>query len=769
MGRQRHGGGPAHASQASVDLPDCLVSQHPARSDAVAWVVADILGGEPDDTLLGHARGTHGNPFLLVELLQGLAEEGIVALDSGRVILLEDRLPRRVSDDMRQRLSRLPESAETVAHAAASLGRRFTVTDLAEMSDVALPELLPALRTLADASIISEYGDRLAFGHDLVRDAVRSSVSASTRRALDRRGVEVLLAGGALPVEVAAQLAQSAEPGDRLAVATLFEAADAVGPTDPAASAELAGRALGLANVDDPLRGPLVARRAVSLFAAGLGQEAKAFADTALREVLPPEQQARVRLTIASMFVLSPDVRAENARQALAIPSLPLDLRAWLEALVFHNLVVAGRTAAAAEVLDRVRETVDAGGAREARFALELAWAGFEYQLFGFEAALDHLDIAARTGTSEDVRVRLAHFFRSWALAALDRFDEALTSTEEGIAAAQRDRQNWALHIFETWKGLQALHTGRLGDAALALDGRFSATDAHLVVGIIDAAGVAGLGRLRLHQGDERGVREVAQVCQVMLAASPPSTRRQAAWFLATRAMAQGDAARAHRMLCALGEDERLALLPLFPHDVADDARLVHIALAVGDDELVRHTSAVAERRRQRNPGVASVGAATAHVRGLSHSSAADLQEASTLFGEASRPLAQAAALEDLGCQLLEDGDTERAIGAFDRALVLDVDAGAAWDGARVRQRLRELGVRRRVVHADTSASGWASLTPAETAVAELVVDGRTNREIAQQLFISPHTVNAHLRHVFDKTGVRSRVELTRMAVDRDE
>ncbi len=163
--------------------------------------------------------------------------------------------------------------------------------------------------------------------------------------------MDVLLARGALPVEVASQLAQSAEPGDRMAVATLFEAAEALGSTDPAASAELAERALSLANLDDPLRGPLVARRAVSLFAAGLGQEAKAFADTALREVLPPEQQARVRLTIASMFVLSPDVRADNARQALAIGSLPHDLRAWLEALVLHNLVVAGRTAAAAEVL----------------------------------------------------------------------------------------------------------------------------------------------------------------------------------------------------------------------------------------------------------------------------------------------------------------------------------------------------------------------------------------------------------------------------------
>jgi DNA-binding CsgD family transcriptional regulator len=60
-------------------------------------------------------------------------------------------------------------------------------------------------------------------------------------------------------------------------------------------------------------------------------------------------------------------------------------------------------------------------------------------------------------------------------------------------------------------------------------------------------------------------------------------------------------------------------------------------------------------------------------------------------------------------------------------------------------------------------------LTPAESAVAELVTEGRTNREIAEQLFISPHTVSAHLRHVFEKMGVKSRVELTRAAARRNQ
>jgi DNA-binding CsgD family transcriptional regulator len=52
--------------------------------------------------------------------------------------------------------------------------------------------------------------------------------------------------------------------------------------------------------------------------------------------------------------------------------------------------------------------------------------------------------------------------------------------------------------------------------------------------------------------------------------------------------------------------------------------------------------------------------------------------------------------------------------------------------------------------------------------VVELVTEGRTNREIAEQLFLSPHTVSAHLRHVFEKLGLKSRVELTRVAAERN-
>jgi DNA-binding CsgD family transcriptional regulator len=64
--------------------------------------------------------------------------------------------------------------------------------------------------------------------------------------------------------------------------------------------------------------------------------------------------------------------------------------------------------------------------------------------------------------------------------------------------------------------------------------------------------------------------------------------------------------------------------------------------------------------------------------------------------------------------------------------------------------------------------SGWSSLTEAELRVVRLVVAGRTNREIAGQLYLSWHTVNSHLRHVLLKLDLHSRVDLTRVAILHD-
>jgi DNA-binding CsgD family transcriptional regulator len=738
----------------------------PLDQAGVAQLAADVLQATPDGALLKMTERAGGSPFLLVELLSGLREEELVRVESGRAELVESRLPHRVTESMRRRLERMSDPARQAVTVAAALGRRFSLSDLAAMLDVPPSGLLVPVEELIHANLLVERDDELCFRHDLIFEAVRTSVPLSLRRALDRQAATVLLAAGALPVEVATQLAASAEPGDEVAITTLLKAAEALGTTDPGAAADLSQRAFELAPRQHPLRGLLVAETAVWLHAAARGEEAKAFADTALRDVLPAAQEAEVRLSIAGMFAISPDVRAETGRQALAIPGLPENLRARHLAFLFHNLQTAGRLEEARAILVEAKTAVQECHDVAGQFVLELAESGLMYADGRFGLALELVEAALRSSlaVSDDTRGHLTRQWRCDVLTALDRLDESLQMAAENVTAAQRDRQGWALAVFETGRGRQLLQMGRLPDAAAILEEHFTPDAAHQVVSVLGAAGVGALGRVALHTGDRGLARQAAEIAHVMLDQSVPGVRAHAAWLLALQAMADGDPPGAHRWLCALGEDERMSILPLHPMDVADEVRLVRIALAVQDHELAVHAVASAQRRSAVNPDVRSLAAAAAHVDGLLRHSRQCLAEAVKFFEGGSRPLALASALEDLGAITVKNGDTQHAVDAFTRALELYAHAGAAWDAGRVRGRLRALGVHRRLVSARRPGRGWAAMTDSELAVARLVAQGLSNREVAERLFVSPHTVSGHLRHVFTKLDVNSRAELTRLA-----
>ena len=784
MGRQRDVGGaspigwvvafrPGQGSPQIRSALDFLEGQGavkivlgPLDQCGVAQMAADALGADPDSELLRMAERPAGSPFLLVELLSGLREEGLVRIESGRAELVEWRLPHRVSQSMRLRLERMSDSARQVATVASTLGRRFSLDDVAAMLNLSPSELLAPVDELIHADLLAECDGRLLFGHDLILEAVRASVPVSVRRSLDRQAASVLLAGGALPVEVATQLAESAEPGDEVAITTLLKAAEALGTTDPGAAADLSQRALELAPQRHPLRGPLVAQTAVWLHAAGRGKEAKTFADSALHQAFPPEQEAEVRLSIAGMFAISSDVRAEECRQALALPGLPAHIRARHSALLFHNLVTAGRWAEARAMLEEVTLAVRGCEDVAARFALELAQSGLMYADGEFPASLEMVERALRTGlrTSDETRGHLTYQWRCDLLTMADRLEESLQMSTEGVASAQRDRQGWALSIFETGRGRQLLQMGRLADAAATLEGQLPVDMAPQIVSVLDAAGVVALGRVAMHMGEPGLSRQAREIAQVMLGQSAPSVRRHAAWLLALQEMAGGDAVRAHEWLRALGEEERLSIVPLFPMDVADETRLIRIALAAQDDELAARAAGAAQHRAQLNPQIRSIAAAAAHARGLLDHNRKDLAEAVGLYEGGPRPLACAAALEDWGVAFVDGGETDEAVEEFGRALELYAQAGAAWDAGRVRGRLRALGVRRRLVAPQRPGRGWAAMTESELAVARLVAQGLTNREVAERLFVSQHTVSGHLRHVFAKLDVNSRVELARLA-----
>ncbi|MFI5776004.1 AAA family ATPase [Nocardia sp. NPDC051570] len=758
------------AGSALADVVDRLASQgarritlEPLTEPAVAELAADVMQAIPDQPLLELAADAAGNPFFLVELLRGLREERLVRIEDGMATLVEARLPKRVAIGMRQRLARLSESARQLAAAAASLGRGFTVAELASMLGVPAASLLTPVEQLLDAGVFAERADRLGFRHDIIREAVRDSTTVSARRALDRQAVDVLLAAGAIPVEVAAQLATSAEPGDEVAIGLLEDAAGTLGQRDPAAAAELTCRALALIPAGHEAAGRLVATTTILLHAAGKTDDAQTFARKHLRDVVPAAQEAAVFLSLASMFALSPDVRAEAGQRALALRDLSDRDRAKHQARLAYNLIQAGRPDEATQQVQQSRETVERSGDLAARSILRLAEGALRYVDGHFEDALAAHEQAMRDGfgPGEETREWVTRQWRSELLAVLDRFDESLELIATGIAAANRERQAFALDFFETWRGRQLFQTGRLADAAAALEGRFDATGGTPVVGGLYAAGVVALGRVAIHTGDERQRRETTTVARRMLTDGTPANRAHGGWLLALAAMADGKPADARAALDAAGSAGRIT--PLYPIDVTDDPQLVRIALAAGDSRLAADTVAAAEQRARRNPGIRSVRAAAAHARGLLSTDVALLEEACQLFEAVPRPMAHASALEDLGVAQLRTGATESGLDTLGRALVRYSDAGAIWDAGRVRGRLRANGVRRRLVTNTRPNTGWASLTDSELAVVRLISQGLTNRETAERLFISPHTVNSHLRHAFTKLEVNSRLELARV------
>jgi tetratricopeptide (TPR) repeat protein len=347
---------------------------------------------------------------------------------------------------------------------------------------------------------------------------------------------------------------------------------------------------------------------------------------------------------------------------------------------------------------------VAAGGRldRVARFPLALSEGGLHYMDGDFTRALERFETILRDEFADPhgLDELLTRLWRSQALLALDREEDALQEIDRIIAESLKRGFSWFLHVAEITRGQMLLGLGRVEDASV-LNGRF---DPHgpPVVTVMDASGVVALGRLALHTGDGREVRQTTEIAKAMLNESTPGVRRHAAWLLSLQATAEGDLRQAHQWLCAMGESDRKHVLQRLWRDMADEPQMVRIALATGDRELAESAAVDANRRAELSPGVPSLDAIAAHATGLLNSDIDALSEAVSLFERSPRSLALAAAYEDLGLAHGRQGTSGSAIDALSQAMVLFVRAGATRDAARLRSRLRELGVRRR----HTSAPG---------------------------------------------------------------
>jgi len=228
--------------------------------------------------------------------------------------------------------------------------------------------------------------------------------------------------------------------------------------------------------------------------------------------------------------------------------------------------------------------------------------------------------------------------------------------------------------------------------------------------------------------------------------------------ILATAQLAdgRGDQPRAHEVLCDgwTANEHSVGLRTYLAPE------LVRGALAAGNTELAR---SVADTVASYAPGAnaASARGNALLARGLVDHDPELLAQATAAFRSGGSSHDLAIACEATAMTIAEHGDTLAAKPLFAEALTTYERLSARRDIGRVLAAMRAAGIRRgsRSAHRQ-DLKGWESLTAMESDVVRLTVEGLTNRQIGERLFISRRTVQTHLSHALTKLDVSSRVEL---------
>jgi DNA-binding CsgD family transcriptional regulator len=755
-------GGPAVQETLSVlQSANATVLRVAAMSPgAVADMVCDVVRANADESLLNLATKAHGNPFLLMELLAGLDEEGRLTVSGGRAVATGDGLPRRLGAGMQQRLDHLSSGAGEVVRVASVLPDRFSAGLLAAMLDRQPSSLLAAVGEAVRADLLVGDGEQLRFRHDLLREATRQSLSQSLRRSMERQSASVMLGMGAEPAEVAAQLARSAEPGDREAIGALRQAAQSVGHVDAGAAADLSKRALELLPAQDPEHGSLVAETVGLLNRASRYEEAEELAVAALSEVASPEEEAEIRLRLATMNRHTTQRRVQENRRALQLGDISEVTRArhlgWLAYnLTFHDQR-GQRRAAANEAAAAAASTSDLEATIMANLALALLDDGEGYA----GRALRRLaEVCALARTSDATAARdLAAMHYALLLALVGRLDDAAAQVADGTEQARREGNAMALDIWATWDGIVHLTAGRLSAARAAIESlprpqRTGMTELDMIRMVILAEVAARTDDRTLLQQMVNGARDAYST-------GSSAVGRGAAHVLALAAWQRDDV---HDAMRWLGGDIPLFESPIWPQVLDRVIFSARVASGAGDAGLrarVLHATDLLERER---PAIPLFTGMAAHARGILERDARALLAAAELLHSSSRPLLYAAAAEDAGAELARTDRGGEAIDQLNAAFDTYLAHEALADARRVGRELRQLGVQRRIVSQPRAKTGWDSLTDAELKVVNLIAQGATNRSVAQQLHVTPNTVKAHLHNAFAKLGINSREQLTQL------
>lgn len=695
-----------------------------------------------------------GNPFYLHELARELASRRASG-EPLRAATVYELTPAGVIRAVYRRLAELGDDAGALARAVAVLGERASLPYAAELARLDGRQATAAFDRLAAAEILAKEGAP-RFAHPLVAAAVYDDIPAAERGESHLMAARLLEREGATPEDVASQLLPAGCHGDPRVTAALCAAADhALARGAPAAAAIYLDRALR-----EP---PDAGERARILMELGradstLGRpEAEQRFAAALELASDPSERARIWLERGRALATRGDhpgaaAACEAGLQELdAEAELVHELRAvwWMSARLepgsSPKMPDLGLEASEGELTSGQRQLL-------AQLALERAFAGEHSDTL---VALAERAWGGGALLAAETSDGLAWSLVTAALLCADAVERELEICDEVLADAQRRGSPMAYATVSYVRAFPLLHQGRVGEAVAeaqaALDARRDGWSTFAGA----AAGILALAHI------ERGSIAEARAA-LALVENDPAVQRSVEYLFVIGAqarilVAEGEPAQALRLLLRFGEmtaESGFDLSSIFSWR-AEGAIAASLA---GETEQARELAAGALAWAMRTGArrvIAQAHRAAGYAARGAEAMASFEAALETLNGSPPR-LERVHALVELGSALRRARRRAEAREVLREGYDLALRSGAYPLAERAMTELAAAGAHT----VQTSATGVHALTPSERRVAEMAAAGRTNREIAQLLFVTVKGVEYHLANTYRKLGVGGRQEL---------
>lgn len=728
----------------------------PLSPGAVAELVGKTLPDRADESFCRACIGaTQGNPFLLRELLAEVAAQGgRPSTETAQHV--EGLAPEAVLRAVVARMARLPAAARALASAVAVLGSA-SLTVAAKLAELYPLTAAGAADALAEIDILAP-GQPLSFVHPLVRSAVYADLGSMARGQAHRRAARLLDQAEAPVEQVAAHLMEAPGDADAWVVERLRQAAaSAIQLGTPGVAARLLARALAEPPAASE-RYAVLRELARAESAAGVSGAGEHLSE-ALSLASDPTERARTLRSLGRVLYSQGHHRRaaaafEQARGEIDDPASPLARD--LDALWAGASILLPELAEAAQA--RLHNLAsDPGGADQRGAASILAVLAVQAALTGEPAerarqlAMQAMDAGAgpRGGLLDEGLMVSA---LSLALVTIDDLDLA----EHVAAVAIEDaRSRGSVTAFASASYLRAWPLylqGRLVEAIADVEGALDTR--RFGVAMHAASGCAVLARARMERGDLEGAQAAIDL--------GPELAMESQTERAVLLLARGELLLARQdpegALADLEASGALVPRATVGIPLSWRAPAASAALALGRRDragvLVQEEREAAERlgtARARGTALRVAGLVAGESEGLGL-----LEEAVEVLEASPSRLELVRALVDHGAALRRAGHRSEARNRLQAGLDLAHRLGALALASRAHDELLASGARPR----RAALVGRDSLTPSEHRVAQLAAQGRTNREIAQALFVTMKAVEAHLAHAYPKLGITSRKEL---------